>query len=233
MHHHFQYITVVDVQTDEAAIIATMSAIGDNRLPNDIRLVNYYKELPVIFDASVIHCERGVVEMSVNELQAAAMLIEQEVFIKSAHLRHDVIARVLRIKQDKNLALLTNFQYAFITAERRLAVRVRVSDRYDASFYYQNHLVHGLIEDISYGGISIRTPKGSTMEENVTGVVSIALPESRLEMNGRLLKIKEDDTSKKFIIEMEVDNRSERHLSQFIFSQQSRIIRELKGSRLH
>jgi c-di-GMP-binding flagellar brake protein YcgR len=230
MHHHYQLLTVDDVPTDEAAILTTLSAISDRKLTNDIRLVNYYKELPVIYDARITHCERGVVEMQVSDLQAAAMMIEQETFIKSEHLRHDVIARVLKIKQDKLLVLFTNFQYVLITAERRLAVRVRVSDRYDASFFHNHHLVHGVIEDISFGGISIRAPKGSTMEENVTGIVSISLPNTKLEVTGRLIKVKEDDSSKKYIIEMEVDSRCERQISQFIFSQQSRIIRELKDN---
>jgi len=59
-------------------------------------------------------------------------------------------------------------------------------------------------------------------------MVSISLPGARLEVSGKLLKVDEDDASAKHIIELEVDNRSERVISQFIFSQQSRIIRELK-----
>jgi len=228
MQKHYQLLTVDELQKDEAEILEVLSAIRDGRLSNDIKLLNYYRELPVSFEASIDYLERGVVDMRVHDLQAAAMLIEKETFIKSDHLAHDVIAKVIRIRKDRHLAILGFFQYVQITAERRLFVRVRVSERHDATFHYNNQLIHGQIEDISFGGISIAAPKGSVMEENVTGMVSISLPTARLEVSGKLLKVDEDDSSAKHIIELGVDNRSERVISQFIFSQQSRIIRELK-----
>lgn len=89
-------------------------------------------------------------------------------------------------------------------------------------------LIRGQIEDISFGGISIAAPKGSVMEENVTDMVSISLPNARLAVSGKLLKVAEVDSTTKHIIEPEVDNSSERVITPFIFSRQSRIIRELK-----
>jgi len=89
-------------------------------------------------------------------------------------------------------------------------------------------LIQGRIEDISFSGLSITTPKGITLEENSTGKVNIALPATILELSGKLLKVNQDDSSSKFIIELEMDNKSEQCISQFIFSQQSGIIRELK-----
>ena len=184
MQKHYQLLTVDDLQQDEAAILGVLSSIRDGRLPNDIKLLNYYRELPVSFEASIDYLERGVVDMRVHDLQAAAMMIEKETFIKSDHLAHDVIAKVLRIRKDRHLAILGFFQYVQITAERRLFVRVRVSERHDATFHHDNQLIHGQIEDISFGGISIAAPKGSVMEENVTGMVSISLPTARLEVSG-------------------------------------------------
>jgi len=83
MQQHFQLVTVDDLQQDESAILGVLSAIRDGRLPNDIKLLNYYRELPVSFEASIECLERGVVDMRVHDRQAAAMLIEKETFIKA------------------------------------------------------------------------------------------------------------------------------------------------------
>jgi hypothetical protein len=223
MQKHYQLITVDDIRKDEDSILEALSATEKG-----IKLLNYYKELPVSFDATMKHNDRGVVEMNIHELQAAAMMIEKEVFIKCDSLPHDAIAKVLKIHKLSGSALLANFHYAVITAERRVCVRVRVSEKFDATFRYDNRLVHGLIEDISFSGLSISAPKGMSLEENSKGMVSIALSSTRLDLSGKLLKVDQGDSATRFIIELEMDTKSERHISQFIFAQQSKIIRELK-----
>jgi hypothetical protein len=223
MPKHYQLVTVKDIQTDEEAILEILSA---NR--NGIRLLNYYRELPVSFDGAIEFSDRGVVEMKIHDLQAAAMMIQKEVFIKCKGLPHDVVAKVMKIRKNTRSAFLTSFHYVVITAERRVCIRVRVSEKFDAAFHFQNQLVQGSIEDISFSGLSISTPKGISLEENSTGTVTIALPTTMLELSGKLLKVNQDDSSAKFIIELEMDNKSEQCISQFIFAQQSVIIRELK-----
>jgi len=223
MPKHYQLVTVADIQKDEESILEILST-GNNR----IKLLNYYRELPVSFDGSIDFSDRGVVEMKIHDLQAAAMMIEKEVFIKCKGLPYDVIAKVMKIRKNTRSAFLTSFHYVIITAERRVCVRVRVSDRYDATFHFNNRLIQGRIEDISFSGLSISTPKGISLEENSTGKVNLALPSTMLELTGKLLKVNQDESSAKYIIELEMDNKSEQCISQFIFAQQSVIIRELK-----
>jgi c-di-GMP-binding flagellar brake protein YcgR len=228
MENLYQLFTVEDVHKDEASILGVLEAIRDHSLPNDLRLLNYYKELPVNFAATIEDIDRGVVEMTVHELQSTSMLIQKATFIKSAHLPHTVISKVLRVNRDKRLVYLNQFSYVQIPAERRLSVRVKLSEKLDASFQNNQQVVRGSIEDISFGGVSIIAPKGSVLEENVTGMVSIWLPDSKLEVQGKLLKVHDEENSNRFVFELELDNKSERLMSQFIFRQQSQIIRELK-----
>ncbi|MDD2337776.1 MAG: PilZ domain-containing protein [Geobacteraceae bacterium] len=223
MPKHYQLVTIEDIQKDEEAILEILSAGR-----NSIKLLNYYRELPVSFDASIEFSDRGVVGMNIHDLQAAAMMIEKEVFIKCKGLPYDVIAKVMKIRKNTGSAFLTSFHYVIITAERRVCVRVRVSDKVDATFHFNNRLIQGRIEDISFSGLSITAPKGITLDENSTGTVHIALPSTMLELTGKLLKVNQDDSTSKFIIELEMDNKSEQCISQFIFAQQSVIIRELK-----
>lgn len=223
MHKYYQLVTVNDVQKDEESILEILSA---NR--NSIKLLNYYRELPVSFDASLEFSDRGVVGIKIHDLQAAAMMIQKEVFIKCKGLPYDVVAKVMKIRKTTQSAFLSNFHYAIVTAERRVCVRVRVSEKYDATFHLDNQLIEGSIEDISFSGLSINSSKEISLEENSTGTVTIALPTNFLELSGKLLKVNQNDSSTKFIIELEMDNKIEQCISQFIFSQQSVIIRELK-----
>lgn len=223
MPKHYQLVTVDDIQKDEEAILEILSAGR-----NSIKLLNYYRELPVSFDGSVEFSDRGVVEMNVHDLQAAAMMIEKEVFIKCKGLPYDVVAKVMRIRKNSRSAFLSNFHYVIITAERRVCVRVRLAEKFDATFHFNDRLIQGQIEDISFSGLSLKAPGDISLEENSTGTVQIALPSTMLELSGKLLKVNQDNSSSRFIIELEMDNKSEQYISQFIFSQQSGIIRELK-----
>jgi len=161
----------------------------------------------------------------VHEMQVASMLFQKGTFIRSSHLPHDVIAKVLRLSRKNCLAYLTQFSYVRINADKRIYVRVKVAERIDATFYNNKHLVRGRIEDLSFSGVAIKAPNGSILEQNSTGTVGIRFPDVLLEMPGRLLKMQGEDI---YIFSLEVDNKSEKILSQFIFQQQSQIIRELK-----
>jgi hypothetical protein len=225
---YYQKITVEEVRKDEASIIEVLSAIMDNTLPNDLILLNYYKEIPIRFGATVEFIDRGVVDMVVHRLQAVAMLMQNFTCIKSNHLPHCAIAKVLKVKKEKNLVFLTQFSYVQIPSERRMYIRVKVSDRFEAVFHSNQQVLRGAIGDISYGGVAILAPAGSPLEENAKGKVSLWLPNIILEVPGKFLRVDDDNLTKKYIFEMEVDAKSERIISQFIFKQQIKILRELK-----
>lgn len=223
MQRHYQLVTVDSVQNDEETILDFLSTRA-----SDIKLLNYFRELPVSFDATLVHSERGIVEARIHDLQAAAMIGQKEVFVKCKGLPHDVIAKVMKIRKTSNTALLTNFHYIIITAERRICVRVRVSEHHEVTFQYENQMIHGVIEDISFSGLSFSTPRKVDLEENIEGLVTITLLDTVLELHGKILKASHNSSSAKFVIELELDSKNEKLISQFIFAQQSQIIRELK-----
>jgi len=225
MFGHYTLLTVKDVQKDEASIIDVLTAIKEKRLPNDITLLNYYRELPVNFPASIEAIDRGVVQMKVHEMQLASMLIQKKTFIKSSHLPYGVIANVVRLNKTNYVAYLTQFSYVRIHADQRIYVRVKVTGKYDAAFYSDTDLVRGHIEDISFSGVAIKASKGSILDESIEGKISLYLPGKKLEVPGKLLKIQEEGI---YVFVLEVNEKSENVLSHFIFQQQCQIIRELK-----
>lgn len=226
---HYQLLTVRDVQKDEAAILEVLSAIKADELSNDLVLLNYYKEMPISFGATIESIDRGVVDMRVHRLQAVSIQMQKSTFVKSDHLPHCVIAKVLRIKKEESLALLTQFSYVHIPSEQRKYVRVMVLEKFDACFCRDNQeVVRGTIGDISYGGVAILAQQETYLRENSKGKVTLCLPSVKLELPGTFLRIDEQHALKKYIIKLEMDPKSEKIISQFIFKEQIEILRELK-----
>jgi len=226
--NHYQLLTVKDIQKDEAAILEVLSAITANELSNDLVLLNYYKEIPISFGATIEHIDRGVVDMRVHRLQAVSMQMQKSTFVKSDHLPYCVIAKVLRIKKEESLALLTQFSYVHIPSEQRTYVRVTVLEKVDAFFCSDKQEVSGTIVDISYGGVAILASQETFLKENAKGMVTLCLPSAKLELPGSFLRVDEQYDLKKYIIKLEMDPKSEKIISQFIFKEQIEILRELK-----
>lgn len=226
--NQYQLLTVKDVQKDEAAIIDVLSAIMANELSNDLVLLNYYKEMPVSFSATIERIDRGVVDMMVHRLQVVAMWMQMMTFIKSKHLPYCVIAKVLKVGREERLALLTQFSYVHIPSEQRMYVRVKVLERVEAVFWNAKQEVRGTIGDISYGGVAILATQGRYMRENTKGMVTLCLPTAKLELPGTLLRVNEQHPLQIYIIKLEIDPKSEKIISRFIFHEQIGILRELK-----
>jgi c-di-GMP-binding flagellar brake protein YcgR len=224
----YQLLTVKDPQKDEAAIIEVLSAIMADELSNDLVLLNYYNEIPVSFGASIERIERGVVDITVHRLQFVAMRMQRMTFIKSEHLPYCVIAKVLKVKKEESLALLTQFSYVNISSEQRMYVRVKIQGRVEVVFNSDKQEVRGTISDISYGGVAIQAPQAIEIKQNARGMVTLCLPAAKLEIPGTFLRVDELQGSHKYIIQLETDPKSEKIISHFIFQEQIEILRELK-----
>jgi len=226
--NQYQLLTVKDVQRDEAAIIEVLSGIMSGKIPNDLELLNYYREIPVSFGATIERVEGGVVDMTVHELQSVTMQLQNMTLVKSRHLPHCVIARVLKIDRKLDLALLTQFSYVHIPAEQRMYVRVIVSDRVEAVFHADGESVRGTISDFSYGGVAILAPQGTLFRENARGIITLSLPGDEIDVTGIFLRANDQNPLRRYIFKLETDKKNERIISQFLFGQQVKILRELK-----
>jgi hypothetical protein len=227
--NQYQLLTVKDVQQDESAIIDVLSAIKANERSNDLVLLNYYKEMPVSFDATIERIEQGVVDMIVHQLQAVSMRMEMTTFIKSNHLPYCVIAKVLKVKKQESLALLTQFSYVHIPSEQRMFIRVVVAGRYETVFCSDKQTVRGTVGDISSGGVAILASQVTEIKENVKGTVTLSLPAAKLDIPGTLLRADEHQGVNKYVVKLETDPKSEKIISQFVFQEQIGILREMKN----
>jgi|ERR1039457_2937336 hypothetical protein len=224
----YDLITVDDLHKDEASIIKVLQEIKAKRLKSGINLLNYYKELPINMEATVLMVDQGVVDLKVSSLQAAAMYAQRITFIKSRHFAHDVVAKVQRVNFKEDIVFLTQFSYVKIKSEQRHSVRVRISDKLDVSFRNEYHHIEGTVRDISLDGVAVINPDMISFEDGELGIVSFSLNGQNHEIPGRFLRMTEDAELFLYIIVLENDIKSERVLSKYVFEQQIAIINELK-----
>jgi hypothetical protein len=184
--------------------------------------------MPISFGATVEHINNGIVVMSVHSFQAVSMLLQNMTFLKSDLLPHWVMANVLKIDRENNLAYLALFSYVHNTSERRNYVRMKLPDMVEASFHNNQQEVPGAVREISFGGVAILAPQEKILKENEKGIISLSLPNARLDIPGVFLKCQEQDFLKRHIFQMKMNAKSRQIFSQFIFEQQSKIMEELK-----
>ena len=228
MHNYYNLLPTTDVRKDEESILEALVAIKDNKVANDVKLLNFYREVPINFGVSIDHVERGLVEMTVHQLQAALMGLQKETLIRSGHFRNDVVAKVNRAGTENGVAFLSHFSYVQILTDRRSHIRVTVSENIDVSFRAHQLRLQGKLMDISIGGMAFLAPDKQGIEDNTRGLISFSLKGNRLEFPAILLRIDDEPPEKRFVFQFNLDSKSETHISHFVFQTQSEIIRELK-----
>jgi hypothetical protein len=226
--NHYQLLTVQGAVEDNSSIVKALSAIMYNNLLNDLVLLNYHDEMPISFGAAIERISNGIVIMSVHSFQAVAMLMQKMTFLKSDLLPHWVMANVLKIDRENNLAYLALFSYIQNTSERRNYVRMKLPDMVEASFHTHHLEVPGAVREISFGGLAILAEHEKVLKEKEKGIIRLSLPNARLDVPGVFLQCQDQDFLKRHIFQMKMNAKNKEIFSQFIFEQQSKIMEEFK-----
>lgn len=179
---HFQLISVVDGKTDAAAIMRLFAEMRAGRLKNDLTLLNYCDEIPVSYGTSILSVDQDSVELSVHEHQAQILKQKNSTLIKSASFVKglSVHCYATYVNVAKKVAILHNFAYAQIKAERREAVRVKVGAPLPVTFICQQVAISGTMIDISASGISLLVDKPLPATIEGPGVMSFTLEDTPL-----------------------------------------------------
>ena len=228
MNDIYQRVQIAGEQEDASQIIATLSLIHAGRLGNDIRLVNYFRQIPVSYGAKVLTVEEDSVELSVHQLQAVVIGREKVTILKSRHFSRDVIANVNYVNVEKSRIVLSSFSYALVRADRRMSVRVELNAPVSASFRAGAKSVSGNLLDLSLTGVSLRVPQDPGLSPSEKGELSLTLPNETITVPASLLTTKTAENGCRLIFEIEPSRAAELSISQYIFRLQVEIIKELK-----
>ncbi|SNB47619.1 PilZ domain-containing protein [Geobacter sp. DSM 9736] len=225
----YQLVTVDGGKEDSNAILAILKEIHGERLQNDLRLLNYYHEIPVSYPATVESIEDDMVDVLVHQHQAVVMYHQKMTFLKSRHFPHDVVAGVFRADVNRCVAVLSRFAYAHVRAERRQFLRVRIEGDTQVTFRSAAGAVTGVLSDISVRGISM-SASAADLQPPVNGTISLVLEGTPLSFPATFLKSIESSEGPRYIFEMDATSKDEEKISQFIIRRQLEIIRGLKDS---
>ncbi|GFO58693.1 pilus protein PilZ [Geomonas silvestris] len=228
MNDTYQKIELAGPEADQQEILSCLAEIRAGRLVNDLKLVNYYREIPVSYSADVLTVEETSVEFLVHQIQAVAISLEKVTVLKSDHFKRPVIATVNYVNIEKSRIVLSGFSYATIRADRRMSVRVALIELIRVTFRTEETSTSGHLLDISLTGVSIQVDQDPGIELSEQGELTVGLPAGSIAFPASLLKVVPMTSGTRLVFEVELDRASEVSISQFIFKRQVEIIKELK-----
>lgn len=202
--------------------------------------LNYYKEIPVSYDARLVSVENDMAEFEVHEYQAKVITFEKRVLIRAhekSPVPEDLVGEVFYVNATRKKVILSRFHYAKIRSDLRRFVRVSLDgqQRPDVDIYCESDIIPASIRDISLGGIALQV-KGSlgplATGKDVNLILKLKarddLSLNEVGASARVVKIASDQTSHLCIFEFHSERHSQQSLAYYINQRQVEIIRELK-----
>lgn len=227
----YRLVTVENGEIDAAAILSTFSKIETGHLKGDIRLLNYYHEVPVNYGATVNAVENDSVELSIHEIQAIVVKKDRSTLINSRHFPKDlgVHCYATYVNVSKKSVILNNFSYAQVRAERREAVRVSVPQPIQVTFSHDGGSVDATMVDVSGNGLSVCSAAEAKIDVHQKGRLSFCIMGIPLSVPGTFVRVLAEGTDRQvFIFKIYPDRRTDTFIGQFIYQRQVEIINELK-----
>lgn len=227
----YRLVTLNDGKTDADAILRVFSDMASGTLPNNLRFLNYYNEVPVSYNATVQTIDGDSVEFMMHEHQGMVVKNDRHTLIKSDHFPNDlaVHAYAAYTNVQKKTAILHGFSYAQIRAERREAVRVTVNQKLPVAFAFAGSMLNGMMRDISGTGISVVSTEAFGVEGNQAGQLSFTLMGAPVVVPGTFVRsLQGSDRSQVYVFRMAPDMKTDALIGQFSYQRQLEILKDLK-----
>ena len=222
------------VEEDSAEIVAGFRDIIKRGLRVGLRLVNYYKGLPISYPATLVEVSGHVLELDVHPQQAVALEATRRTFVKCGHFHLPLLAEVKDVDVRRMMASLHNFRFVEIMAEQRISLRLELAEPCGAEIIDNGATVEGTVLDISLGGFSIRTQGASPPAKGAGVLLRVMVPNllqnshTPLEIPSTVVDNVSDEAGDICRISISSDPHVEGVISRFIFQRQVDLIRELK-----
>lgn len=200
--------------------------------------LNYYKEIPVSYDARLLSIENGMAEFELHEYQAKIIALDKQTLIRS-HKKNtvpeDMVAEAFYVNVSRKKAVLTNFKYARIRSDLRRYVRVCLDGRRaDAVLHLENSDINATVRDISLCGVALRVTDTTGLEAGSSIRLDLKLeqdedqPFKEIELLCTVTRIIGEPPNCICIVEFESDRNTQQVLAYYINQRQVEIIKELK-----
>lgn len=204
--------------------------------------LNYYKEIPVSYDARLVSVENDMAEFEVHEYQAKVITFEKRVLIRAhekSPVPEDLVGEVFYVNASRKKVILSRFRYAKIRSDLRRFVRVYLDGhgrrRSDADVYCDNEIIPASVRDISLGGVALQIngplgPLEAGKEVNL--ILKLEAPDDlslrEIGVTATVVKIVATTPPATCFLEFHSERHSQQSLAYYINQRQVEIIRELK-----
>jgi hypothetical protein len=215
---------------DHAEIVMILKAAPKKVL----KLINYYKGLPLSYPATINSIDRGVVDLDVQQEQAFTIEQNRSTFIRSPLFNHDVFAQAQYVNIRKKAATFVKFSYVEIMAERRNFIRMEPEPSPDAVIESPLGIIKGNLYDVSLSGLNISVDQYFPLEINTETSIRFKLRDIeqsldiKVNVPASLVGIMDGSLPYNYKFTICPDKLLERSLSQYIFHRQIEIIKEIK-----
>ena len=221
---------------DQADIFAALkSALAGKKLP-PLKLINYYKGLPLIYTATVATIERNLLDLDVQPQQAVAMAADHFTLIRCKLFPHDIAAHVQYVNVPRHAASLSKLCFVEILAERRSSVRPELANPTQAAFQFQGKDISGRLFDISTNGAAIKIDGYFDIPPGSETVLSFMLPDLvqnklfSIKAEAKLVIIDGNASPYNYCFAIYPGKLVEQQLLRYIFQRQIEIIHDLKDA---
>lgn len=232
----FQYFDKIVRGTDREDMLVILQFL-QGMTGQKFSFLNYYKEIPVSYDATLLSVENEMAEFELHEYQAKVINLEKKTLIHShamSSFSEDMIGEAFYVSSTKKRVILCNFGYAKIRADMRRYVRVRLDSPVEAELVFEGDILKGSVKDISLGGAALNTMSADELVPGLDINIFLKLPElsshSILEVGMGATVIKVIGTSAPFtcLLEFHAEKHSQQQIAYYINQRQVEIIKELK-----
>ena len=233
MYQNYDRVIRGTEKEDERVILQFMKGM----IGQKFAFLNYYKEVPISYEAVLLNVENDMAEFSIHENQAKVINLEKMTLIHShprSTVSEDMTGEAFYVNSAKKCVILCNFGYSRICSSMRRYVRVHQDRNVDAELIFEGDLLKGNVRDISLGGVALRI---SSVDHLVPGLdikLSLKLPDTNgkslmeVAISATILKIIGTEAPYTCIIELHEEKHSQQQIAYYINLRQVEIIKELK-----
>jgi len=199
--------------------------------------LNYYKQIPVSYDATLLNVENEMAEFELHEYQAKVIHMDRKALIyahKDCPFKEDILGEAFYINTAKKKVILCKFEYAKIRSDMRRFVRVMLDRPVEADMILEDDIVKGNVKDISLGGAAMHLMSRDRIIPGMDLNLFLKLPDissgaiTEVGMSASVVKVSGESAPFDCILEFHPEKHSQQQISYYINQRQVEIIKELK-----
>jgi len=236
----FQYYDKIVKGTDREDSLIVIQNLKE-MVGTSFSFLNYYKEIPVSYDAKLVNVDNEMAEFEVHEYQAKVIAMEHKALIRSHEkfsFREDMVGEAFYVNVARKKVILCNFGYAKIRSDMRRFVRVVLDRPLEAELIVEDDILKGSVKDISLGGASLHIMSKEHLPQGRDVNMFLRLPDisngsiHEVGVTAAVIKVTGDDAPYNCFVEFYPEKHSQQQISYYINQRQVEIIKELKEQTL-